>query len=373
MLITIPLILISFGVILGYSYSVWHFRSKINRYSQSETLGKLLSVKKKKSGITKAYYNQAEVLKIIDNISWSVPSIITPFVGYGCKPGSHNNAKINSMQFRSEKELLLPKPADAYRIFITGGSTAFSSGAPSQDRTIAAYFNRLLSKSLTPLTNKNYEVFTMATPAWASTHERIIIENRLSDLEPDMVVSLSGNNDVHWGERNRNIMWFRAYKDQFYFDLLNDIYRMTTFKNLPDVVDNKSNPIDPFMVAKRLEKNVKISAYALSFQNVPYVFLLQPTLSLTAKKLTQHENKVLRKASVKYFSECYKIIDEKLSEIKMKNFYYYNMTDIFDEEYIDIFIDSYHFGDRGNEIIANEMYAYLRGIILDANSGSGRE
>ena len=49
------------------------------------------------------------------------------------------------------------------------------------------------------------------------------------------------------------------------------------------------------------------------------------------------------------------------------------MTDIFDEEYIDIFIDSYHFGDRGNEIIANEMYAYLKDIILDANSGSGRE
>ena len=73
------------------------------------------------------------------------------------------------------------------------------------------------------LLNKNYEVFTMATPAWASTHERIMIENRLSDLEPDLVVSLSGNNDVHWGAKNRNVLWFRAYHDEFYFDLLDDI------------------------------------------------------------------------------------------------------------------------------------------------------
>ena len=119
---------------------------------------------------------------------------------------------------RSEEKLILPKPSNIHRIFITGGSTAFSSGAPSQDRTIAAYLNRLLSINLTPLTNINYEVFTMATPAWASTHERIMIENRLSDLEPDLVVSLSGNNDVHWEAKNRNVMWFRAYQDEFYFD-----------------------------------------------------------------------------------------------------------------------------------------------------------
>jgi hypothetical protein len=41
------------------------------------------------------------------------------------------------------------------------------------------------------------------------------------------------------------------------------------------------------------------------------------------------------------------------------------MARIFDEEYKDIFIDSYHFGVRGNEIIANKMYAYLGDIILD--------
>jgi hypothetical protein len=370
MLFTIPLILITVGVIFGHFFSIWHFRSKINRYSQAEVLGKMLDAEQE-SDVSKAYHNGTQVLEIINNISWAVPTVITPFVGYGCKPGTHNNAKINSLQFRSEKELLLPKPSNVYRIFITGGSTAFSSGAPSQDRTIAAYFNRLLSKNLTPLTNINYEVFTMAAPAWASTHERIMIENRLSDLEPDLVVSLSGNNDIHWGAQNRNIMWFRAYDDEFYFDLLNDIYLMAAFGSLPDVVYDESGQIDPATVAKRLEKNIRLSAYALSLRKVPYVFLLQPTLSVTSKKLTQRESQIPKRASskiasVEYFSECYRIIDEKLSKIKMEDFYYFNMMKIFDEEYNDIFIDSYHFGDRGNEMVADKMYEYLREVILDA-------
>ena len=145
---------------------------------------------------------------------------------------------------------------------------------------------------------------------------------------------------------------------------------MAAFRKLPDVVENESNPIDPAAVAKRLEKNVRLSAYALSLGKIPYVFLLQPTLFVTSKKLTQRENKILKKATekiapIKYFSECYKIINEKLPKIGAENFYYFNMAGIFDGEYKDIFIDSYHFGDRGNEIIANKMYAYLRDIILD--------
>ena len=46
-------------------------------------------------------------------------------------PGQHGNAHINSMQFRAGKELEMPKPANTYRIFITGGSTAYGSGAPA--------------------------------------------------------------------------------------------------------------------------------------------------------------------------------------------------------------------------------------------------
>ena len=101
------------------------------------------------------------------------------------------------------KKKSTPKPDNTFRICITGGSTAFGSGAPSQDRTIAGYLGRILSQELTPVTKLNYEVVNAANPAWASTHERILIENKISELDPDMIISFSGNNDVHWGNLDR--------------------------------------------------------------------------------------------------------------------------------------------------------------------------
>ena len=80
----------------------------------------------------------------------------------------------------------------------------------------------------------------------------------------------------------------------------------------------------------------------------------------------QSQAETLKIAPIKYFSECYRIINEKLPKIKDENFCYVNMAEIFDGEDKDIFIDSYHFGDRGNEKIANKMYEYLRDIILGA-------
>lgn len=88
----------------------------------------------------------------------------TPFVGSAPVPGEQDNAAINKLQFRSKKEVVTPKPSGVYRIFLTGGSTAYSSGAPSEDRTIGAYLERKLNEKLGQ-NGKTVEVFTVANPA----------------------------------------------------------------------------------------------------------------------------------------------------------------------------------------------------------------
>lgn len=146
----------------------------------------------------------------MDSFSSAVTSVLTPFVGSGPEPGRHDNAFINSMQFRSSKEVSMPKPPTTYGIFFTGGSVAYGSGAPSQDKTIGQYLENLLNLEITPVSHLRYEVFTLASPAWTSTHERIVIENRLSELDPDMVISFSGSNDVHCAGAGRDVFWFRT-------------------------------------------------------------------------------------------------------------------------------------------------------------------
>jgi len=362
----ISLLLVGVGCFFGYYLTVRLFRMKIETFSQAATLGKLLN-EQQKTATSQAYYDPATVVQEIDRYSWTIPTVVTPFVGHGNKPGRHNNAEINSMQFRAEQELVVPKPPNTYRIFITGGSTAFSSGAPSQDRTIAAYLSRLLTTRQTPTTQRNYEVFTMATPAWASSHERIIIENRLSELEPDLVISLSGNNDVHWGVQGRNIFWFRSYSDEFYWDLLNTVYFLAGFEKMPDVVPIDATPVAPIVVAERLEKNIRLSSYVLSLENIPYVFCLQPTIAVTKKNLTDREiraSKVLKE----YFRACYQEIESRLSQLQIESFIYCNLATIFDQrsKQEEIFVDSYHFGDKGNEIIAENVYQCIKDTVVSS-------
>lgn len=344
-------------------------RTAFRAVANSET--QLAVVKNaERNEFAQAYLDPRSAAESMGDYCYSVGTVMSPFVGCAPEPGQHHNAFINSMQFRSDKEISIPKPAGTYRIFIVGGSTAFGSGAPSQDKTIGAYLNAILEKELSPATRKTYEVFTMATPAWASTQERIIIENKLLDLQPDLVISFSGNNDVHWGMCGDNVMWFRTYQEEFDWHVLDWASEKFRSKPMIDVVPIDAHPIAPSLVADRLERNVKMSAFALGTKNIRYAFCLQPTLALTRKPLDDAERRNLGNLNPSdqsitgsnYFSECYAKIDARLAALKLNNFAYVNLSDSFDAINTPdrIFLDCYHFGDKGNALVARALFNRLR-------------
>jgi hypothetical protein len=358
--------LVLVGVLLiGYfagRYSVINpFAKQMEIEARAYTLGNLVSEEERESLID-VYHHTEGLAKGIDDFSWAVPTMPTPFVGSAPIPGQHNNAYINSDQFRAAAEVAQPKPEGVFRIFITGGSTAYGSGASSQDKTIAGYLQALLSRQPSIRSNTVYEVFTAANPGWASTHERIIIENKLSELAPDLVIALSGNNDVHWGSLGRNILWFNSYPDDFFFKLINESYRITDRPLLPEVAPFSKKRVPPRLVSRRLLKNVKLSSYVLAQEDVDYMFFLQPTLAASAKALSKREQQRKDSTPSAYFEKCYSIIDRNLRRFSRENFRYINLNTVFDDlgaEH-EIFIDSYHFGDKGNEIIARGIYSNLK-------------
>ncbi len=355
--------LVAMGFVVGQYTIIRTFDAQIQSMSKAFTLGGILD-DQNKLAVTRAYYGGASVLHQLNDITWAVPNIPTPFVGNAPTPGQFGVAYNNSMQFRAKNEIEIPKPTNTFRIFLTGGSTAYGSGAPSQDRTIAGYLSQILERNLSPSTNLKYEVFTMANPAWATTHERIIIENRLSELHPDLVISFSGNNDVHWGKLGRNVLWFRNYSDEFFLNLIKTVYKLTDQEPIPEVTQIDPREIAPYLVAKRLIKNVKLSSFALSQNNVDYVFLLQPNLAVTGKSLTERERKSLKYQD--YFQKCYAQIDSVLRDFDADNYNYINLANVFDNinDHEDIFIDSYHFGDKGNEIVAESIYHKVKDMII---------
>ncbi len=346
------------GMFLGRYLATRAFRHQIRDYAASETLGAILSPEEQKRAAL-AFKDSAAAAAGMNKFSYAVPNVPTPFVGSGPRPGQNENAWINQMQFRARHEVAMPKPPDVYRIFLTGGSTAFGSGAPSQDAIISAYLERRLNAGPGSLSGRKYEALTLANPSWTSSHERILIENRLSELAPDMVISLSGSNDVHWAGAGHNINWFRTYADQHFWELLETGRGLAGLQPWQDVVANAS-PVAPALVGERLEKNVRLSAIALALEKARYVFILQPGLAVTSKPLSQRERElraVLAPTAIENFYICYEQIRKRLEVMTYSNFTYLDYSDVFHtlSASDEIFLDSYHFGDRGNGILADKI------------------
>jgi len=370
LLSALPSVMVAGLLILGFfagRYSAEKdFDKSIRSAVKAFTLESLLDDSEKQE-LVGIYHDEEKALEEIDTFSWAVPNIPTPFVGNAPMPGQHGNAFINREQFRYEKDIDLPKPDNTFRIFITGGSTAFGSGAPSQDRTIAGYLGRILLQELTPVTKLNYEVVNAANPAWASTHERILIENKLSELDPDMVISFSGNNDVHWGKRGQNVLWFRSNADEYFLTLIKQAYKYTNQPDIPEIIRVETDKISPLLVSRRLLKNIQLSSFVLSQKGIDYVFVLQPTLAVTGKALTTREQTRFKHKYAEYFNKSYTEIDKVLGAFDGENYHYINMANVFDTygDQEEIFMDSYHFGDKGNEIIAMNIFLHLKDIIAN--------
>jgi len=369
--LAIPTLILCALVFLGYRMGQYtaaqQFKAIVQGVQQGETLAGALAASDLNAAQRNDYasvYQQTQVNA--HTISWSVPNQPTPFVGSAAVPGQHHNAHINAWQMRNSADVRMPKPRGVFRIFLTGGSTAYGSGAPTQEQTIGSLLQAQLNARLAQKNNVEYEVFSFANPAWASTQERIAIENYLSELQPDMVISLSGNNDVFWGDAGRNVLWFFSFSDEYFKRLANAGLMAAGQQALPELPTTMASTerIAPEIVAYRLEKNVRLGALALQSAGVPWLFFLQPTLSVTKKALTTRENDFLTHAK-DYYQQCYLAMTGKLSVLEQKNFHFVDISGIFDgygsEE--EMFLDQFHFGDKGNAVIADAMFSALHSML----------
>jgi lysophospholipase L1-like esterase len=328
--------------VLGYLIAMAPM-SKITKGMKIYTFGDILDAKHLREW-TPAYLNPEYMEDHIADVLYEPAKTYAPFVG-----------DIPSGTFQPPAARLTNR---SFRIFLTGGSTAFGSGAPSKDTTIGSYLESLLNDN-PPEENVRFEVFTYANTAWSSTHERIITVNRLVEWDPDLIISLSGANDVYHSAMGRNTQWFRTPAEETFFKLVSLAIEQTTKDSAANAVSTESTPIKPPIVAARLARNVTIVSDFLYRENIPYIFALQPTLAATHKQLTEREEKHLAfqgSHTSGYFKQCYDLIKSNLENVGSPKFLFMDLTSVFDEMgREDVFIDMFHFGDKGNRIIAKQL------------------
>jgi hypothetical protein len=380
--ILVCLLLPTLGGLVGYRVAHWQTDQKGNWDSpdkvrkliqfvhERETMaGTFKSEGVSLDGVEKCYYpDPIDFTQVV----WSSLDMPAPFLTFAPRPGPIPGGYINGQQFRYDRNLESPKPAGTCRIFLVGGSTAFGTGARCNDRTVAGYLERYLNEQARRH-GCRFEVVTAANPGWHSSHERILIENRLLELEPDLVIALSGNNDVFWGTRMRDINYHRGAQELYFVMLANAVLQKELGEGFPLEVPGEKQSVSAAQTAARMRRNAELSHAALQRVGADYCLALQPILGASRKVRTPREERVLQRVSGGYtnakqqdadFIERYDECRSQLSGVKLPHFHFWDLTGVFDAQNdSDIFIDRCHFGDRGNDLMAKRMLDLLAPIL----------
>ena len=117
-----------------------------------------------------------------------------PFLGWIGWPNYRSETiQINEMGLRDGP--IEPRKPGEYRVMVTGGSAAWGFGASHNRHTPTAVLEQRLNA--TAPAGISYRVINAAYPAWASRQELILFIEFVKLLRPDMVLTITGFNDVN--------------------------------------------------------------------------------------------------------------------------------------------------------------------------------
>jgi len=83
------------------------------------------------------------------------------------------------------------------RVLLLGGSVTFGRTATSNETTIAGQLEKKLNSRQSPKINEHWEVINLGIPDFISYQELIVLIKNGLQYEPDVVISLTGFNDIH--------------------------------------------------------------------------------------------------------------------------------------------------------------------------------
>ena len=308
----------------------------------------------------------------LDTLFWSPRNRPTPFIGYAPQNGVQFGRHFNFQQLNMAGELPLPKPAGEYRVFLTGASVALGGGAPTDESTIAG----VMQKNLAPeyaARGRQARIVCGAACGWSSTQERLLIENRLSEWEPDAVIQLTGFNDMHWGFNKFSTLDGRSYDDHNFLLLINGGLALAGEPEYSDVPPIRPEvPVDPDLIAQRFVKNIRLAAQALALRNTPLIVGLQPILAPEFKPLSPGEQALYAQAGEPlqaHVEACYQRFRARLygadgallPELAQAhpNLRVIDLRGLYAQRPEPYFLDLVHQGTRGNVVIAEALGAEL--------------
>lgn len=336
------------------------------------------------------------------------------------KPNQHfSMININSDSFRGP-EIIKEKPSDVYRIFVVGGSTTFAVRAFGDHQTIPGFLQELFNQSNL---NMKVEVINAGFSAATSTSESKLIENKIVNYEPDLIIIYDGGNDIfyepgymlvvgkssnqkvetqtnsinHTNEINNieeekdisNIEInfeeeFKRFVDEHYktahvFNKIGDNYQKSLENQFNFDLKNKEidiekiktrNKFDENLVAKKVEiweNNLSRICTLGNEKKFQTMIVLQPFLGTGNKDLTNHEKLVgYSWWNFTQAASSYQLFANELDELNKVCSKTTDLRNIFDDVEESVYFDHIHIHYDHNKIIAEKLFkSILNDFLLD--------
>ncbi len=322
----------------------------------------------------------------------------------------------NNAGFRDPRPISVNKPDDEFRIFLTGGSTAFGLGAGGQAASVTdfyyiehreniAYVLEKILNATAPRPGKKIRVYN--TAVWGYTYQHLLFRyvTKLRQYKPDLIVSLDGANELHpisvptkdWdyfreGQCNgvlRQMFAFSSPGLSSYLTLWlkNNTFLMTflwwgtdPFLDLdagtrfhrgpaPGQDAKDANPGPPSeersrMLAQNIAVVVRVvEDYHSVLENdgVPHIIALQPLLYLSKKPRQEMERRVESLGEHRQYYDIpadrlYKALIEQITASARKRQYFVaDFSEYFDDTHEWVFTDWCHLTAGANYMIAKEL------------------
>lgn len=338
----------------------------------------------------------------------------------------------NNAGFREPRDIPVEKPHDEYRVFLTGGSTAYGLGAIGEAtvsmgwygleyrETISHTMEMILNASA-PMPGKTIRVYNTAVWGYAYQHLLMRYLTKLSRYNPDLVVSLDGANeipmvskiDAHWeyfdeGQFNNILRDIYAYNGPGLASYLtlwlkNNTYLMTWFWSGKDVFQELNADVQPHegsmgdhrtgtssasmsqeerfrLLSQNVARVVKVvENYHTALQNdgVPHIFALQPWFYSSKKPHHEKEKVLAELQGYRHYygvpsDKAYNLLIEKMREsARNKGYFLADFSDYFDDVSEWVFTDWCHLTSGANYLVAKELSNLIKEHILGRSLDRG--
>lgn len=337
----------------------------------------------------KVIYEGVKNTKQIMDDAEKVRSEAYPYLIYRVKPNqSFGTITVNALGFRG-REIAKIKPDATVRVIMLGGSALWGTGASSDNSTITYELEKLLNNSAE---GKKYEVINAGDGGYVTMQELITLCDRAIDLNPDIVITFDGFNDIYSGFTNgiagypQNFSHFKQKLEAnniFYHLLtavtqplthsmfirkLNNKFRIFSMRNAK--VNSDGIPFvyaEPFEVARVFGRNLSYIHAITKERNIISLFTIQPMLGVGVKKLTPEEQGSLKalneniKGYIVYLRRTAGFLVKELKLLEQSSkAHVLDLTGVFDSNDGTVYLDYCHISDVGNKAVAEKIYGALK-------------